>query len=95
MRHKRKPSEPGDPLLESVKESLTQVEHQIWLLRNVFWWYLLPFAISIMAFFAQISWQVSKDWFEALAAGGISSFGLVPCLLRDGLHESTCRALAS
>src|SRR5713226_8126189 len=51
MRHKRKPSEPGDPLLESVKESLTQVEHQIWLLRNVFWWYLLPFTISLLAFF--------------------------------------------
>ena len=58
MRHKRKPSEPGDPLLESVKESLTQVEHQIWLLRNVFWWYLLPFTISILAFFAHVTWLV-------------------------------------
>src|SRR5215212_566497 len=28
MRHKRKPSEPSDPLLESAKESLTQMEHQ-------------------------------------------------------------------
>jgi len=70
MRHKRKPSEPGDPLPESVKESLTQVEHQIWLLRNVFWWYLLPFTISILAFFAHVTWLVSKDWLEALAGGG-------------------------
>ncbi len=73
MRHKRKPSAPGDPLLESVSESLTQVEHQIWLLRNVFWWYLLPFTISILAFFAQVTLQVSRNWLEALAAGGFSS----------------------
>ena len=57
-RHPQKPSEPDEPLLDSVKESLTQVEHQIWLLRNVFWWYLLPFAISILAFFAQVAWSL-------------------------------------
>ena len=56
MRHQQKPSEPGEPLLECVKDSLTQVEHQIWLLRNVFWWYLLPFTISILAFFAHVTW---------------------------------------
>ena len=56
IRHKQQPSEPGEPLLECVKESLTQVEHQIWLLRNVFWWYLLPFTIAILAFFAQVAW---------------------------------------
>ena len=56
-RHPQKPGEPGKPLLESVKESLTQVEHQIWLLRNVFWWYLLPFTISGLAFFAHVAWS--------------------------------------
>ncbi len=66
IRHKRKPSDPGDPLLESVKESLTQMEHQIWLLRNVFWWYLLPFTISILTFFAHIAWRSSEDWLVAL-----------------------------
>ena len=29
-RHPQKPVEPGQPLLESANESLTQVEHQIW-----------------------------------------------------------------
>ena len=43
-------------MLDCVKVSLTQVEHQIWLLRNVFWWYLLPFTIAILAFFAQVAW---------------------------------------
>ena len=56
IRHKQQPSEPGEPLLDCVKHSLTQVEHQIWLLRNVFWWYLLPFTIAILAFFAQTAW---------------------------------------
>ena len=49
--HPQRPSDPGEPLLFYVKESLAQVEHQIWLLRNVFWWYLLPPSISIKAFF--------------------------------------------
>jgi CubicO group peptidase (beta-lactamase class C family) len=57
FRHKHQPSEPGEALLDCVKISLTQVEHQIWLLRRVLWWYLLPFTIAILAFFAQVSWQ--------------------------------------
>jgi hypothetical protein len=75
MRHKQKPGGPDEPLLESVKDSLTQVEHQTWLLRNVFWWYLLPFTVSILAFFAQVTWRASKDWLEAaLGFGGPSAF---------------------
>jgi CubicO group peptidase (beta-lactamase class C family) len=62
MRHNQQANEPGEPLHQSVKESLTQVEHQIWLLRNVFWWYLLPFTISLMAFFV----QVSSNWWDTL-----------------------------
>ena len=51
-----------------MKDSLTQVEHQIWLLRNVFWWYLLPFTIAILAFFAQVAWlNHSGFWPIALA----------------------------
>jgi CubicO group peptidase (beta-lactamase class C family) len=62
MCHPPQSSESGEPLLHSLKESLTQVEHQIWLLRNVFWWYLLPFTISILAFFAHVAWQTSNWW---------------------------------
>jgi heme/copper-type cytochrome/quinol oxidase subunit 2 len=56
MRHKQKRSAPGEPLLKSVTESLTQLEHQIWLLRNVFWWYLLPILVGLCAVIAQIIW---------------------------------------
>lgn len=33
---------PGDPLRTCIKASLQQVNHQIWLLKGVLWWYLLP-----------------------------------------------------
>ncbi len=65
-RHPQMPSDPSEPLLKCVNNSLTQVEHQIWLLRNVFWWYLLPFTISILAFFADVAWSVSENWLVAL-----------------------------
>src|SRR5689334_9386119 len=35
IRHPQRPSDPGEPLLNCVENSLSQVEHQIWLLRNV------------------------------------------------------------
>lgn len=63
-RHPQRPSDPGEPLISYAKEALSQVEHQIWLLRNVFWWYLLPFCISMMAFFVHVSWNTSSSWWE-------------------------------
>ena len=50
-----------------MKRSLTDQEDQIWLLRNVFWWYLLPPSISILAFFAHVAWlSRSGGWLPAL-----------------------------
>ena len=74
-RHPQRPSAPGEPLLFYVKESLTQVEHQIWLLRNVFWWYLLPYSIAVMAFFLQVAWEISSNWWGFVAfSGGLAFF---------------------
>jgi CubicO group peptidase (beta-lactamase class C family) len=67
VRHKQKPSQPGESLVKSAMESLTQVEHQIWLLRHVFWWYILPFEITELAFFAQVAWSLrAVSWLFAL-----------------------------
>ena len=66
--HKQRPTEPGEPLLESVRKSLAEMEHQIWLLRNVFWWYLLPFTIPIQAFFAHTALLMSDNWLAALGS---------------------------
>jgi hypothetical protein len=48
---------PSDSLAGCIKISLAHVEHQIWLLRNVFWWYLLPFAIGISLFWGHGGWK--------------------------------------
>ena len=69
MRHPQLPCEPSEPLLQSLRVALTQVEHQIWLLRNVFWWYLLPFSIAIIAFFIQVSWNMTGSIWGALLCG--------------------------
>ncbi|MEZ6034926.1 MAG: hypothetical protein R3C17_17680 [Planctomycetaceae bacterium] len=74
-RHPQAPSGPGEPLLFYVNESLTQIEHQIWLLRNVFWWYELPPSVSMMAFFLHVAWNSSSTWWEfVLVAGGCGLF---------------------
>ena len=70
IRHPQTPSKPGASLLSCVKNSLAQVEHQIWLLRNIFWWYLLPPTLSILAFFSHVAWLASDGWLDALSHAG-------------------------
>jgi len=52
----RKGPLPADPLRTCIEASREQVDHQIWLLRNVLWWYLLPPGISIGVFFGYCAW---------------------------------------
>ena len=66
MRHKQEPIRPDEPLLDCVKRSLTEVDDQIWLLRNVFWWYLLPIAVPVMIFTVHLSLLKAKHWTDAL-----------------------------
>ncbi len=90
-RHPQRTSEPGEPLLFYVKESLTQIEHQIWLLRNVFWWYLLPFCLSIMAFFLQVAWNTSSGgWGFVLMAAFL---GLFLFVIYGGTYHLNQRAV--
>lgn len=35
-------------LIPHIEQSLKDIEHQIWLLTNVFWWYLLPLAVGVL-----------------------------------------------
>ncbi|MGD0815825.1 MAG: hypothetical protein ABSA83_19710 [Verrucomicrobiota bacterium] len=41
---RRKQPVANESLKTCIEVSLLQVNHQIWLLKNVVWWYLLPFA---------------------------------------------------
>lgn len=67
-RHQPESEQTTEPLLQQcVQRSLAEVEQQIWLLRNILWWYLLPPTLSITAFFAQVSWQSrGGGWLYAL-----------------------------
>jgi len=49
LQRRKKPTLTG-PLLECIEGSLNQVNHQIWLLKNVLWWYLLPPGVGIGIF---------------------------------------------
>lgn len=50
---RRKQPVSNDSLQACIQNSLLQVNHQIWLLKNVFWWYLLPILIGLSAFSTQ------------------------------------------
>lgn len=67
IRQRRRQPLPGDTLRTSAESSLAQVEHQIWLLRNILWWYLLPPGAAILIFSAHRAWLSRDDGLAALA----------------------------
>jgi len=79
VRQRRRQPRLGNALRECVEHSLAQVEHLIWLARNVLWWYLLPPGVAIAAFFGHIAWMVRDvGWLgELIVAGMIVVAGLV------------------
>ncbi len=42
----------SDSLFICIKSSLAQINHQIWLLRNVLWWYLAPLGVGLIIWFS-------------------------------------------
>ncbi len=47
-------------LKDCAVTSLAEVGHQIWLLKNIIWWYLLPIFVPIMIFFGWVAWQAPE-----------------------------------
>lgn len=66
LQRRREPG-PGETLHGSIRTSLAQVEHQIWLLRHVFWWYLLPLFVGLMAEPIHEAWLTRHEPSSALA----------------------------
>jgi hypothetical protein len=56
VQRKRRPSR-DKSLIACIEDSLRQLNHQIWLLKNVFWWYLLPPGIGVLILTGSIAWQ--------------------------------------
>lgn len=53
----------SDSLFNCVKSSLAQINHQVWLLRNVLWWYLSPLGAGMIIWFSYcgISVMISEN----------------------------------
>jgi len=69
---RRKQPAKSDSLQACIENSLFEVNHQIWLLKNVFWWYLLPILIGLGAFSAQMLWADREVGLaKVIARGGI------------------------
>ena len=60
---RRKQPEASESVLLNIRAALAKVEHQIWLLRNVMWWYLGPIYIGTM-FFIYATLTLPLPWSE-------------------------------
>lgn len=89
MRHKPQPHEPAESLRRCVECSQAQIEHQIWLLSNIFWWYLLPFTGPMLAFFCDVAWRKRDGgWWTILTTTIVISICVVvfACICRLNQH---------
>lgn len=67
MIQKRRRCVVENSLRSYIQASLDQVQHQIWLLRNILWWYLFPLIVGLSIFLGSLSWQSrNKGWAEQL-----------------------------
>jgi len=83
LRQRRRQPAPNDSLRVCVEDSLHQVKHQIWLLRNVFWWYLLPIGAPLAASTVAAIWH-NRHVANELA--GRCFYGLFCVLLFWGIY---------
>jgi drug/metabolite transporter (DMT)-like permease len=63
-----------DSMLGCVEVSLEDVEHQIWLLRNVFWWYILPLGIGMAISLVHMAMQPDDvPWLRWTVFGAVAA----------------------
>ena len=62
---RRKQTTANDPLKACIEASLHEVNHDIWLQRNVFWWCWLPFTTALAISFAYGSLRAHNPIFLA------------------------------
>jgi hypothetical protein len=81
---RRKRPVANDPLRSCIEASLLQVNHQIWLLKNVFWWYLLPLAAALGIAIGAGIWRTRQAGF--LVMRGWVVFVLFGVLIYWGVY---------
>ena len=75
----------NDSLRSCVEASLSQVNHQIWLLKNVFWWYLLPVNAGIAVFIGSLTVRVFHAGLAPMLV--LSACSLVCALVCWGVYR--------
>jgi hypothetical protein len=75
----------GDSLLGCVDASIADVEHQIWLLKNVFWWYLLPLAVGMVVVLVAMAISID-DMPAAIRWATFLPMGLFCALVFAGVY---------
>jgi hypothetical protein len=75
----------NDGVRACVEASLIQVKHQIWLLKNVFWWYLLPIQVGLGALICSVGWQVRLGGLGVIL--GLAGYAVFCGLLCWGLYH--------
>ena len=78
IQRKKRPTY-SDTLRQCAEEFLREVNHQIWLLRSLFWWYLLPLAAGLAIFLAYCTWSLQGLWWLRLISAFVA-FGIVAAL---------------
>ncbi len=76
---KRKCPEHGGTLMGYIESSLTQVVHQIWLLKNILWWYLLPLGGGLLIWFSSCGLIVTM--LKGIEASLGYLFFIVACII--------------
>jgi hypothetical protein len=58
---RRRRPELTESLAGCIESSLAHVVHQIWLVKNVFWWAILPANIGFAIFFGYLAWGTTHE----------------------------------
>lgn len=69
-RHRHLAARAGDAVLVEIDRALGRLRHQVWLLRNVVWWYLAPLAASAFIVAGQAVAAMPGGWAPKLIVGG-------------------------
>lgn len=46
-----------EPVTACIESSLVQINHQIWLMKSVLWWCVLPYGIAFIVLFCSFAWE--------------------------------------
>lgn len=88
---RRRRQSPDATLQAFIEGSLAQANHQIWLLKNIFWWYILPPGIGIVLVICSMAWELRDVGIYGLAL--VAAYALLCLLVCWGVYLLNQRAV--